>query len=114
MQRYIKAFIRMIKPEDQIGNALAFLTGYISAQFAMDNSLPYALTSTCFVLMAANALNQYTDVETDMVNKPDRPIPSGLISLLEGYIMVAILYASSLALAALINTTFFALTCFAI
>jgi 4-hydroxybenzoate polyprenyltransferase len=114
MQRYIKAFIKMIKPEDQIGNALAFLTGYISAQFAMDNSLPYALTSTCFVLMAANALNQCTDVETDMVNKPDRPIPSGLISLLEGYIMVAILYASSLALAALVNTTFFALTCFAI
>ncbi len=114
MHRYIKAFIKLIKPEDQIGNALAFLTGYIFAQFAMDEGLPYALTSTCFVLMAANALNQCTDVDTDKVNKPDRPIPSGLISLLEGYIMVAILYASSLVLAALVNTTFFALTCFAV
>jgi hypothetical protein len=31
MLRYIKAFIRLIKVEDQIGNSLAFMTGYIYA-----------------------------------------------------------------------------------
>jgi geranylgeranylglycerol-phosphate geranylgeranyltransferase len=115
MLRYIKAFIRLIKVEDQIGNSLAFMTGYIYASgFIASESLPYALTSTCLGLMATNALNQCTDVDTDRINKPDRPIPAGLISIKEGYSIVTILYALTITLAALVNTTFFALTCIAV
>jgi geranylgeranylglycerol-phosphate geranylgeranyltransferase len=115
MLRYIKAFIRLIKVEDQIGNSLAFMTGYIYASgFIAGESLPYALTSTCLGLMATNALNQCTDVDTDRINKPDRPIPAGLISIKEGYSIVTILYALTITLAALVNTTFFALTCIAV
>ncbi len=112
MHRYIKAFIRLIKPEDQIGNLLAFMTGYVYASgFIAHPSMPYALASTCLGLMATNALNQCTDVDTDRINKPDRPIPSGLISLKEGYSIVALLYIATIALAVSVNTTFFALTC---
>ncbi len=115
MHRYIKAFISMIKVEDQIGNLLAFMTGYIySSGFIASSSLPYALASTCFGLMATNSLNQCTDVDTDRINKPDRPIPAGLISIKEGYSIVAILYAVTIALAVLVNTMFFALTCIAV
>ncbi len=115
MYRYIKALIRLIKPEDQIGNLLAFMTGYVYASgFIAHPSMLYALVSTCLGLMATNALNQCTDVDTDRINKPDRPIPSGLISLKEGYSIVALLYIATIALAASVNTTFFALTCMAV
>lgn len=115
MHRYIKAFIRLIKPEDQIGNLLAFMTGYVYTNwFIAHPSIPSALASTCLGLMATNALNQCTDVDTDRINKPDRPIPSGLISLKEGYSIVALLYIATIALAASVNTIFFALTCMAV
>lgn len=110
MSRYIKAFVRLIKVEDQIGNAIAFFTGYIFAgRLNIHESLLPAFTATCFSLMAANALNQCTDADIDAINKPDRPIPSGMISLREGYSMVAMLYAATLALGALVSMEFFTL-----
>ncbi len=110
MSRYIKAFVRLIKVEDQIGNAIAFFTGYIFAGgLNIHGSLLPAFTATCFSLMAANALNQCTDADTDAINKPDRPIPSGMISLKEGYSIVAMLYAATLALGALVSMEFFTL-----
>ncbi|GBC72967.1 Homogentisate phytyltransferase [archaeon HR04] len=115
MSRYIKAFVRLIKVEDQIGNAIAFFTGYIFAgMLNIHESLLPAFTATCFSLMAANALNQCTDADTDAINKPDRPIPSGMISLREGYSMVAMLYAATLALGALVSIEFFTLISMAV
>ncbi|MEM2062921.1 MAG: UbiA family prenyltransferase [Candidatus Nitrosocaldus sp.] len=115
MNRHIKAFVRLIKVEDQIGNAIAFFTGYIFAGgFSIYESLLPAFASTCFSLMAANALNQCTDADTDAINKPDRPIPSGMISLREGYSIVAMLYAITLALGALVSMEFFALISIAV
>ncbi|MEM2923892.1 MAG: UbiA family prenyltransferase [Candidatus Nitrosocaldus sp.] len=110
MDRHIKAFVRLIKAEDQIGNAIAFFTGYVFAVgLNIHGSLLPAFTATCFSLMAANALNQCTDADTDAINKPDRPIPSGMISLREGYSIVAMLYAITLALGALVSMEFFTL-----
>ncbi|SPC34428.1 UbiA family prenyltransferase [Candidatus Nitrosocaldus cavascurensis] len=110
MSRYIKAFVRLIKVEDQIGNAIAFFTGYIFAGgLNIHGSLLPVFTATCFSLMAANALNQCTDADTDAINKPDRPIPSGMISLKEGYSIVAMLYAATLALGTLVSMEFFTL-----
>ncbi|MCS6767564.1 MAG: UbiA family prenyltransferase [Candidatus Nitrosocaldus sp.] len=115
MNRHIKAFVRLIKAEDQIGNAIAFFTGYIyAAGLNMHGNLVPAFTATCLSLMAANALNQCTDADTDAINKPDRPIPSGMISLREGYTIVAMLYAATLVLGALVSMEFFALVCIAV
>ncbi|MFN4336217.1 MAG: UbiA family prenyltransferase [Candidatus Nitrosocaldus sp.] len=110
MNRYIKAFVRLIKAEDQIGNAIAFFTGYIYASgLTIHEGVLPAFAATCLSLMAANALNQCTDADTDAINKPDRPIPSGMISIGEGYAIVAMLYAATLALGALVSMEFFAL-----
>ncbi|MEM0495907.1 MAG: UbiA family prenyltransferase, partial [Candidatus Nitrosocaldus sp.] len=54
------------------------------------------------------------DADTDAINKPDRPIPSGMISLREGYSIVAMLYAITLALGALVSMEFFALISIAV
>ncbi|MEM4399404.1 MAG: UbiA family prenyltransferase [Candidatus Nitrosocaldus sp.] len=115
MNRYIKAFVRLIKAEDQIGNAIAFFTGYIYATgLNIHEDVFTAFTATCFSLMAANALNQCTDADTDAINKPDRPIPSGMISLRGGYDIVALIYTAPLALGALVSMEFFTLISIAV
>ncbi len=43
--------------------------------------LTAALVSALFATAGSNALNQVADIETDRINRPERPIPAGTISL---------------------------------
>lgn len=105
-------FLKLVKIEDQIGNAIAFFAGY--AFFAnIYNNLVFALASTALNLMATNTLNQCTDVEIDKINKPARPIPSGKISLSSACMLFIILYGLSLLLSYFVNHEFMLLTIFA-
>ena len=53
--------------------------------------------------VASNAVNQIFDIEIDRVNKPDRPLPSGALTIGEAWIVTVIGYAGSIAVAALIH-----------
>jgi 4-hydroxybenzoate polyprenyltransferase len=54
-----------------------------------------ALGSICAALLnaASNTINQYYDLENDRVNKPDRPLVTGVISLRAAAVLSAVLYA---------------------
>ena len=52
---------------------------------------------------ASNGLNQICDLENDRINKPHRPLPSGVMPLRSAWIFVAVTYAISLAMAAFVN-----------
>ncbi|HUU28008.1 MAG TPA: UbiA family prenyltransferase [archaeon] len=45
---------------------------------------------------ASNVLNQITDLENDRINKPERMLPSGRITLRAAMIFASLLYAASL------------------
>lgn len=64
--------------------------------------------SFCFALLngASNALNQATDWREDILSKPYRPIPQGIITKKEAYHLSFLLYLCSLLLAFTINLTF--------
>ncbi|MDH7517705.1 MAG: UbiA family prenyltransferase [Candidatus Thermoplasmatota archaeon] len=55
---------------------------------------------------ASNTLNQLTDVETDKISKPYRPIPTGIITILEAKIISIILYLLSFSLALYVGFIF--------
>jgi 4-hydroxybenzoate polyprenyltransferase len=55
---------------------------------------------------ASNALNQVTDLKTDKISKPYRPIPQGYISIREALAVSVILYVSAIILAIIVNTVF--------
>ena len=55
---------------------------------------------------ASNALNQLTDVETDKLSKPYRPIPRGTISIREAKTISIILYILSFCLAVYVGFIF--------
>jgi len=64
--------------------------------------------SVSFALLnaASNALNQATDWAEDRISKPYRPIPKGMISRKEAYLISFVLYTVALVLALTIHSTF--------
>jgi len=62
--------------------------------------------------VASNAVNQIFDLRIDRVNKPDRPLPSGRLSVAEAWIVAAVAAAAALALAWALNPTTFAIVAF--
>jgi len=52
---------------------------------------------------ASNAINQITDLVNDRVNKPERPIPSGRMSISEATGVTAALYLLAFGLSLLVN-----------
>ncbi len=63
-----------------------------------------ACGSAGLVTAAANAINDYFDLDIDRINKPERPLPSGLISKKHAIMLAVLCYTGGILLGALINT----------
>ena len=106
-----RVFLEFSRPFTLVAPALGFASGAVTAVGAAPRE-PFGADviahSLLGVLMAAvlnaasNALNQIYDLEIDRINKPRRPLPSGRLSLREGWIFTSIAYAVALALAWLV------------
>lgn len=59
---------------------------------------------------AGFAINDYFDIEIDAINKPQRPLPSGLIRPREALAVFTLLFGLSLALPLFVNARFATLT----
>ena len=55
---------------------------------------------------ASNTLNQITDVKSDKISKPYRPIPRGIISIRDAKILSAIMYLLAFSLSLYVNIIF--------
>jgi geranylgeranylglycerol-phosphate geranylgeranyltransferase len=82
------------------------LGGYVAATGAWFNVGLAALT-TLLISAAANAWNDYLDVEIDRINQPHRVLPSGLISLRSARLFSFALTMLGLGVAAFINVPSF-------
>ena len=77
----VKAYIALTRPSNVL---ITFISVLIAAGLAgsiqpLANVL-LACISASFITIAANAINDFFDIEIDKVNKPFRPLPSGKIS----------------------------------
>jgi len=63
-------------------------------QFTPSVFLTVALGSLCAALLnaASNTLNQVADLDADRLNKPNRPIPAGRVSVRQAYWLSGVLY----------------------
>jgi 4-hydroxybenzoate polyprenyltransferase len=59
--------------------------------------------------VASNGVNQIYDLEVDRINKPDRPLPSGAMTIREAWAVTLLAYAAALAVAWLVNPPLFAI-----
>jgi len=86
--RRLRAAIAILRPHNMLGTAAAVLCGYYLAGGNRPAQAGLALVVTAFVTGLGNVINDYYDLEIDRINKPHRPLPSGVLapqSVLAGY-----------------------------
>ncbi len=77
----IAGLIRIIRPANAAAAGLAAIVAYLIATGTLVPEVLLPFFVVVLVTAAGNVINDYYDVEIDRVNRPDRPIPSGQVSL---------------------------------
>lgn len=85
-------YIEILRPGNAIMSAIVIiLVAIIDRSFNIPIIL--AMLAVFFETAAGNVINDYFDYNIDLVNKPERPIPSGRISLKNGRNYAYLLFA---------------------
>lgn len=103
MGQTLKGLFKLSRPLSTLTGVLAVvLGGYVAGTGAWDK-IALAALATLFVSAAANAWNDYRDIDIDRINQPQRPLPSGMVSPRAALIFSIVLAALSIGLSALIS-----------
>ncbi len=81
------------------GGAIAASGGWPASTTA----LVAAVCSAILLTGASNGINQIADLDTDRVNRPERPLPSGRLTHSQAWNLVAMLTVLSFVVAAVVN-----------
>jgi 4-hydroxybenzoate polyprenyltransferase len=68
-----------------------------------------AVIAAAVLNAASNGLNQVCDLENDRINKPNRPLPSGSMSMSQAWLFIVVTYSAAVAMAAAVNLQTFAI-----
>jgi geranylgeranylglycerol-phosphate geranylgeranyltransferase len=99
----VVAFYKLGRPFNAFSGALAvFLGGYVAGTDAWAE-VSLAALATVLITAAANAFNDYLDVEIDRINQPHRVLPSGALSRRGALVFSLILTGLSILASVFIN-----------
>ena len=102
MRRFI-AMYKLARPITSLSGAMAvILGGYVAGTGEWQNIILAAIC-TLMATGAANAWNDYLDIEIDRINQPQRVLPAGMMSLRGAWVFSIGLTLMALLLAAFIN-----------
>ncbi|HMA61784.1 MAG TPA: geranylgeranylglycerol-phosphate geranylgeranyltransferase [bacterium] len=76
----IRNYLELARPLNLFQAALAILVGYWLVQNPSIDLLIFTMLTVLTFTAGGNAINDYFDLATDRINKPERVIPSGRIS----------------------------------
>jgi len=114
--RKLKDYVELMKPFSRSKSTLYYgLTSLMGSVLASPHSLQMAETlkamfSSLLAAFAIYALNDVCDVEVDRINAPERPLPSGRVSVVEAEALVIALFTFALSLASTVNPLTLAFT----
>jgi len=87
----MNAYLEILRPFNALMGVIAvLLVALISGIFTL--YVPVACIIVFIFTGAGNAINDYVDHKIDAINKPERPIPSGRISLNAAAIYATVLF----------------------
>lgn len=97
----LRGFVDLVRPFTLIAPFLGCVLGILAATGATGQTAPwtdilYAAITLAMVNAASNALNQASDVASDTISKPYRPIPQGIVTAEEARFVAYTLYALAL------------------
>ncbi|TQD25033.1 geranylgeranylglycerol-phosphate geranylgeranyltransferase [Methanolobus vulcani] len=113
----MQTYLKLMRSGNCLMAAIAALVGVfiayniVSANISPDSyniAFPFLSSLKVFLVVflvtgAGNAINDYFDIDIDRINKPERPIPSGKISLKAALYFSLALFAAGTIIAASIN-----------
>ncbi len=99
----VKGLYKISRPLSTLSGALAVVLGGYVAGTGEWGNIALASLATILISSAANAWNDYMDIEIDKINQPQRPLPSGMVSPRAAVVFAAVTAVLSVLLAALIN-----------
>lgn len=108
----IKGLFRLIRFELPFAAGVCVVLGQMFGLggFASLSITAAAFFSVFFISASILVLNDYFDVETDKINSPHRPIPSGLVTKGEALLFSILLIVAGLTTSYLISTMSFAIS----
>jgi 4-hydroxybenzoate polyprenyltransferase len=126
IKKKIGVYIQLIRPFTLIPPAVAVISGGLLAlgfygrlslhslfQPGIDiNFVPLIVGAFMYGMLngASNAYNQIYDLDIDKINRPDRPLPSGKLTVNEALGFAFVVYAIGLLIAFAISPSFFIVT----
>jgi geranylgeranylglycerol-phosphate geranylgeranyltransferase len=73
-------FFTITRPANSVIAGLAAIVAYLIATGTLVYGVILLMAVVIFITAAGNVINDYFDVEIDAINRPGRPIPSGMVS----------------------------------
>jgi geranylgeranylglycerol-phosphate geranylgeranyltransferase len=100
----IRGFWLLARPNNlAIAFPAIFLGGFVSGGVPRWTPLLLASLSGVMIGAGANAINDYYDLEIDRINKPNRPLPAGLLTRGEARVFAGLSFAAGILTAAFVN-----------
>lgn len=103
----IRGLLRLFRFELPFTAGVCVVLGEILALGSVPGIVPIAVGFVSIFCISATALilNDYFDYETDRINAPDRPLPSGAVSKREALVLSIVVAGLGIMISALISTT---------
>ena len=77
----LNGLFRITRPANSVAAGLASIVAYLIATGTLIPPVLLLFVIVTLITAAGNVINDYYDIEIDRVNRPDRPIPSGQVTL---------------------------------
>jgi geranylgeranylglycerol-phosphate geranylgeranyltransferase len=104
-----KGYLAAIRPLNCLMGAIASVVGGFVSIPTLNTSLTYALflaSAVVFMITGGgNSINDYFDVEIDKINRPNRPVPSGMLTQYHILVYSAALLSVGIVISSVINFT---------
>jgi len=109
----IKAIFLLTRPVNVLIAVLSvFVAAFITGTIQPIEDVIIACISCGLIFAAANTINDYYDFLIDKINKPNRPLPAGLISPKITFVVSMIEYALGILLGGIISRDMFFMAAF--
>ena len=92
----IMGYWRIIRPVNSIVAGLAAALAYLIATGTIVPSVILLIVIVILITGAGNTINDYFDLSIDRVNRPDRPLPSGTVSITGALLFAGILFTGGI------------------
>ena len=108
----ISGYMRILRPVNSFVAGVAAIIGYLMATGTLVPETMLLAAIVFLVTAAGNVVNDYFDIETDRINRPERPLPSGDVPVRIALMLSILLFASGIVMAAFTNILCLAIAVF--